>query len=82
MASEIRIPHRKDPVTEEEAAHYLTEALWLVHVLIGSYCKNLPDEVVARAHKFFEIQAVPGSKGCSCESCKTVEEELHGHSTG
>ena len=72
MASEITIPHRSDPLSTEEAVRVITEGLQLVHMLIGSYCKDLPDEMVARAHKFFSVQAVrleDRDRGCRCSRC-------------
>ncbi len=74
MTSEIRIPHRTDPLSPEEANKALIEAIELVHILVGGGWKPpLPDWLVARAHRFFSIQAVDPKerdKGCSCSACR------------
>ena len=69
--AEIRIPRRDDPLSPEEASAVITEALQLVHALVGSYCKDLPTELVARSHKFFSVQGLPGyrGQGCGCDDC-------------
>ena len=77
MASNIRVPHREAPLSEEEAAWAIPEALELIHHLIGGYsAPNIPDEVVARAHRFFSLQSVPGDTGCVCKSCLAVSSSL------
>ena len=70
--SEIKIPHRDDLLSTEEASQTITEALELVHVLIGSYSDGqFPPWLIARAHRFFSVQNLPGerNRGCGCDAC-------------
>ncbi len=74
VLTNIRVPHRQAPLTEEEVQQAIIEGLDIVHILIGGYCKeNIPSEIIARAHRFFWIQAVPGSDGCKCQHCLAVK---------
>lgn len=74
MINEIFIPRRADPLSPEEASETISEALELIHIFIGSE-HNMPDEIVARAHKFFSVQAVKSDReqmknhGCGCKKC-------------
>jgi len=75
--SEILIPHRTDSLSSEEATATIIEALDLVHTLIGSELLKspAPDWIIARAHKFFSVQALPDDReemkknGCKCGAC-------------
>ncbi len=74
LNSEIRIPHRADPLSPEEASKAITEALELVHIFIGSYSEtgNFPNELIVRSHRFFNsMQGLPGHRngGCGCDVC-------------